>query len=258
MVKSKRVRRPLQGAPRRSRRATRKYTEEALAAACAAYAAYHESGETYRSIAAQYGVPWTTLAARYRGMCSSRSASHTKQRLLSPEEEDALCDWIEHLAYTCLPVDKRTVLDLVQQITGAPRPPNVKWVYRFLKRHPHIKLGKASGMDPMRAQAFNYTNVDDHFKKLEAVIKDLKIPWSHVYNMDEEGIQRGGGRKVQNIKYFVPRGRRTNYKLRSANLELVTIIECVSADGGNILPGFIFAGKELDGDLFQDVDPRIT
>ena len=102
----------------------------------------------------------------------------------------------------------------------------------------------------------NENDVSAAHKRIQNLLKEYEL--RNIYNMDEKGIQRGGGRKVQNIKYFVPRGRRTNYKLRSANLELVTIIECVSADGGNILPGFIFAGKELDGDLFRDVDPRIT
>ncbi|EJF55491.1 DDE-domain-containing protein, partial [Dichomitus squalens LYAD-421 SS1] len=135
---------------------------------------------------------------------------------------------------------------------------NRKWVYRFLQRHPGLKLGRPSGLDPKRAQAFNRPVVKDHFRQLENLIKSFNIPWSHVYNMDEKGIQRGGGRRLQNIKYFVPRGRRTSYKLRSASLELVTIIECVCADGSNIMPGFIFSGKEFMRDWFQNVDCNVT
>jgi hypothetical protein len=74
--------------------------------------------------------------------------------------------------------------------------------------------------------------------------------------MDEKGVQRGGGRKLQALKYFVPRGRRPKYKLRSANLELVTIVECVCADGSYIKPGFIFSGKEFHGN-WLDEDPEI-
>lgn len=257
--KSKSSRRPLRGPPRVSRKATQQlYTEETLREACDVYESLHHIGGTYRSVGERYGIPWKTLQARHRALHASYWESHATQQLLAPEEEDALCDWIEHLSYSGFPVDKRTVLDLVKQITGAPRPPNDKWVYRFLQRHPGVKLGKPSGLDPKRAQAFNRTVVEDHFKHLEAIINEFNIPWSQIYNMDEKGIQRGGGQRLQNIKYFVPRGQRTNYKLRSANLELVTIIECVSADGGNILPGFVFAGKEFLRDWFRDVDPRIT
>lgn len=257
--KSNSSRRPLRGPPRVSRKVTQQlYTEETLREACDVYESLHHIGGTYRSVGERYGIPWKTLQARHRALHASYRESHATQQLLAPEEEDALCDWIEHLSYSGFPVDKRTVLDLVKQITGAPRPPNDKWVYRFLQRHPGVKLGKPSGLDPKRAQAFNRTVVEDHFKQLEAIINEFNIPWSQIYNMDEKGIQRGGGRRLQNIKYFVPRGQRTNYKLRSANLELVTIIECVSADGGNILPGFVFAGKEFLRDWFRDVDPRIT
>ena len=148
---------------------------------------------------------------------------------------------------------------MARQITGDTSEAfNNKWVYRFLDRHPGLKLGRPSGMDPKRAQAFNRPIVEDHFKQLENLIKSFKIPWSHIYNMDEKGIQRGGGRRLQNIKYFVPRGRRTSYKLRSASLELVTIIECICADGSNIMPGFIFSGKEFMRDWFRDVDPNVT
>lgn len=61
---------------------------------------------------------------------------------------------------------------------------------------------------------------------------------------------------MQAVKYFIPRNRRPHYRLRSANLELVTIIECVSADGEAIKPGFIFSGKEHHPEWFE-VDPEI-
>lgn len=147
---------------------------------------------------------------------------------------------------------------MVMVLTGNPTRPSKGWIRRFLERHPEVVLGKPSGLDPKRAQAFNRPVVDDYFKQLEALVKELKIPWSHVYNMDEKGVQRGGGRRLQNIKYFVPRGRRPKYKLRSANLELVTIVECVCADGSSLQPGFIFAGKEFSRSWFTGVDPRIV
>ncbi|KIK77371.1 hypothetical protein PAXRUDRAFT_37710, partial [Paxillus rubicundulus Ve08.2h10] len=41
------------------------------------------------------------------------------------------------------------------------------------------------------------------------------------------------------------------YKAHSANLKLVTIIECVCADGTNLLPGFVFSGKLYHKSWFQ-------
>ncbi|KAG2084373.1 uncharacterized protein F5147DRAFT_797523, partial [Suillus discolor] len=64
---------------------------------------------------------------------------------------------------------------------------------RFLHRHPSIKLGRPSGLDPKRGQCFNKTTVEDHFKLLREIMEELGIPWENVYNMDEKGCQRGGG-----------------------------------------------------------------
>ncbi|KAF8218460.1 hypothetical protein L208DRAFT_1351225 [Tricholoma matsutake] len=83
-----------------------------------------------------------------------------------------------------------------------------------------------------------------HFDLLEAIIKKYDIPPENIYNMDEKGVQCGGGCKAQVQKYFVPCSKHPKYKLCSANLELVTIVECVTADGGYIVPGIIFEGKQ--------------
>lgn len=74
--------------------------------------------------------------------------------------------------------------------------------------------------------------------------------------MDEKGCQRGGGRRVGSRQFFVPRGRRPKYRKRSANLELITVIECVCADGTCLLPGFVFSGKEFCPEWFE-VDPGV-
>ncbi len=199
-----------------------------------------------------------TVRDRYWAVHAPARVAHVGQQLLSPEEELAVVDWLEHLSEQGCPLDKCTVIDMTTILTENPKPPNKKWIYRFLNRHPEIVLGKPSGLDPKRVQAFNRPVVDDYFNKLQNIIDTYDIPWSHVYNMDEKGVQRGGGCRLQNIKYFVPRGRRPKYKLRSSNLELVTIVECVCADSTNIQLGFIFLGKEYSAGWFKDVDPRIT
>jgi hypothetical protein len=88
--------------------------------------------------------------------------------------------------------------------------------------------------------------------ELGQVLDERKIPIENQYNMDEKGCQRGGGRHLRAIKYFIPPSWHPHYKLRSANLELVTIIECVCADGMSIDPGFIFAGEKFHLEWFLD------
>lgn len=96
--------------------------------------------------------------------------------------------------------------------------------------------------------------MQDYYKQLLEILEEYGIPWENIYNMDEKGVQRGGGRRMQQIKYFISRRRRPHYKLRSDNLELVTIIECISADGTALSPGFVFEGKEFSPEWWIDGD----
>jgi hypothetical protein len=134
--------------------------------------------------------------------------------------------------------------------------PSANWIPKFLARHPEIKLGKPSGLDPQHAQAFNRHVVSHFFELLKKIIEDYGIPWENIYNMDEKGCQLSGGRKVSVQKYFVPRNRCPKLKLRSPNLELVMIIECVCADGSSLQPEFVFQGKEFCPEWF-DVNSEI-
>lgn len=75
--------------------------------------------------------------------------------------------------------------------------------------------------------------------------------------MDEKGCQRGGGWRIRNQK-FICNSKVAQHRAQSANLELITIIECVSADGTHIKSGFIFPQKKsaLEEDRIN-VDPEI-
>ena len=196
----------------------------------------------------------STLRRRFLGKTRSQRASHEIQQLLNDEQEKVLVDWIVYLSSTGHPLSKRTIRKKAQDMCG--KKPSRNWVPLFLKRNPSVKLGKPSGLDPKRAQAFNRTVVGHHFDLLKDIIEKNEIPWENVYNMDEKGCQRGGGRKASQRKYIVPRAKRPKYKKRSANLELVTIIECVCADGTSISPGFVFQGSSFCPEWFE-VQPDI-
>lgn len=182
-----------------------------------------------------------TLCNRFLGKSKSQQESHLHQQLISTEQEKVLVDWIEYHSTTGHPLSKQTIQKKAKDICG--KKPSINWTPLFLSRHPEIKLGKPSGLDPKRAQAFNHTVVINYFKLLKKVIEDNGIPWENIYNMDGKGCQRGGGRKDCTRKFFILRVRRPHYKVWSGNLELVTIIECVSADGVPLAPGFVFQGK---------------
>ncbi|KAJ3979037.1 hypothetical protein F5890DRAFT_1421915 [Lentinula detonsa] len=70
--------------------------------------------------------------------------------------------------------------------------------------------------------------------------------------MDEKGIQLGGGRHNSQERYFYSRKDKMMYKQKGESLELVTIIDCVCADGtAPIKPAFVFAGATKFDDWFE-------
>lgn len=207
------------------------------------------------AVSRTYNVSYHKLRRRWRGETKPRNLAHEKQQILTSAQEQALVDWIVHLSDAGRPVNKRTLRKKVQRIRQLPYAPSRKWLRGFLGRHPELRLGKPSGLDPKRAQAFNEATVERHFDLLRKVMDEHGIPWAHVYNMDEKGIQRGSRQEVR-YKCIIPRSRRPAYKLRSADLELVTVLECVRADGESLKPAFIFPGKEFHKEWFE-VDDEI-
>lgn len=61
--------------------------------------------------------------------------------------------------------------------------------------------------------------------------------------MDEKGIQLGVGGKTHAL---VDRDQKVVQNIESGNRELVTIIECVCADGTAIHPSIVFQGLRRD------------
>ncbi|KAJ3561060.1 hypothetical protein NP233_g10428 [Leucocoprinus birnbaumii] len=200
------------------------------------------------------GVKRTTLRHRLKGTVAAKDA-HDHEKLLPPEIERVLVDWIRFMAMVGRPVSRKSIRPKVAQLGG--KLPSASWVSRFLKRHPELQVRKPSGLDPKRAQCFNPPDVNEYFQLLGKVLEEKNIPWENIYNMDEKGIQLGGGRKGSGMKYLFSRDERAKYVIRDGNLELVTIIESCCADGTAIKPGFVFSGKSIDVDI-EDLDPDIS
>jgi hypothetical protein len=233
-------------------------TEKLIQEACTQICAQAKPNilDVLRKIKARTGValPYHTVRNRFQGKHVPPRQAHVSQQLLSPEAEEVLVDWITFLSDTGHPLSKRTIRKKAEALCG--KKPSKSWITYFLRRHSEVKLGRPSGLDPKRAQAFNKPTVHKHFDLLLEITRKYEIPIENVYNMDEKGCQRGGGRKNSIRKYLVHRSRRPKYRARSGNLELVTIIECVCADGTYLLPGFVFSGKEFAREWFE-VDPGI-
>jgi hypothetical protein len=161
-----------------------------------------------------------------------------KRQLLTPEQEQTLVEWIEHRASMGQPFDRKELEARASLMAGRKVGPS--WYKRFLKRHPGLLTAKGARLDPKRAKNFNETIINHYFDTLEGLHARFPggIPPEHIWNMDEKGIQLGGGRKNLNKKFFYSRSQKQKFRIKSDNLELVTVVECVSAAGDIVPPSF--------------------
>ncbi|KAF8575405.1 hypothetical protein K439DRAFT_1370041 [Ramaria rubella] len=112
------------------------------------------------------------------------------------------------------------------------RKPGQKWVAWFLQRHSEeLEAGKGQGLDPKREKAFCKPVMTDHFKKLGDILRHYEIPLENIYNEDEKGLQLGGGRKNIGTQFIFPHGMKHKILKHSDDLQLISVLEAVSADG---------------------------
>ena len=130
------------------------------------------------------------------------------------------------------PFDMKTLLSVVYSM--CQKIPGKKWCNRFLKRHSDkLTLAKATSLDPMHEKNFNKPTVNDYFNQIAGIKEKYgNILALQIWNMDKKGIQLGGGWKQGQKKFFFMKKHKNYYRLQSNNLELATVLECVSAVGG--------------------------
>jgi hypothetical protein len=114
------------------------------------------------------------------------------------------------------------------------------WPKWFCKHHPDLKM-KTTGLEKARTNALNPSAINGFFNVLMDVIKEHDILPENIYNMDKKGIQLGIGAK---ITAMVDHSQKSVYSIEDENRELVTIIECICADGSILHPSMIFQGLQ--------------
>ncbi|KDQ06448.1 hypothetical protein BOTBODRAFT_121535, partial [Botryobasidium botryosum FD-172 SS1] len=146
-----------------------------------------------------------------------------------------------------IPLSREVVRAKAGEIKGDGTIPGNTWFKRYVRRNSDtLVFKKASGLDPKRARKFNRPTVEEHLRSFKEMLEKFDIPWENVYNMDEKGLQLGGGRKGSKRKFLYSRTQREKARIKSDNLELVTVIEAVCCDGSApIQPGFVAQAGDL-------------
>ncbi|KIO21317.1 hypothetical protein M407DRAFT_63378, partial [Tulasnella calospora MUT 4182] len=113
-----------------------------------------------------------------------------------------------------------------------------------------LKFKKVQALDPSGARNFNRKGVAQHFERWREAYQDYDIPPENMWNMDEKAIQLGGGCQGSNWKFFFDAAQGQLYKVKSNDLKMVTIIECISAAGVAMELTFISPSGDL-GDWWE-------
>lgn len=201
-----------------------------------------ESGKfkTYAAAAREHRVSRVTLSNRIKGKhTDARTAQESQQKLSRPVEQ-TLLDWCIFSGMIGMPWTKETLMSRAQAVADPGVKITMTWCRRFLHRYRRrLKYKYAYELDPKRASGFNRPTVETYFSMVKKLIEDYGIPIKHIYNMDEKGLQIGGGRSTSRRKHIFGLLQKAQYKLKHDCLELMTIIECICADGFAMKPTFV-------------------
>lgn len=154
----------------------------------------------------------------------TRHEAHAHELALTHLQEQVLVDWTCEQARRGVPLTADTLRDCASDISG--QPVSRSWVTRFKMRHPELKVKWTTGLEKCRAQALNPAIVSRFYNLLEEIIQHHLLEPENIWNMDENGIQLGVGRK---LAAFVDRDQKTVDSVDDGNRELATVIEAVTA-----------------------------
>ncbi|THH27882.1 hypothetical protein EUX98_g6309 [Antrodiella citrinella] len=192
----------------------------------------------------------STLNDRHKGTHASRSVSHEAHRLLNDAQEKAILDNIESDTSHGR-IRTSSLRSLVHNLTGKSVGKN--WPKRFATRHSELMKTKSANRDPAHDRdSIKSTVESDGLLELEE--KYGPIPPNQIWNMDEKGIQLGlGGRKEGKKHYFFSRSE-SRSAIHSDNIELVMVVECISAAGHAVPATFILpSGPVPDFQGIEDI-----
>lgn len=171
-------------------------------------------------------------------------AKAVSQQYLTPAEEKAMVDFVLQMADLGTPVRIKYIPSIAFTVArGRPesdwplKPPGKNWAKSLEKRHPRLKAKKVKALDWDRHEKNIFPKIEDWFEKIGKVLKGTDILQENVYNMDETGVMLS---KLGSVKVLVGRDDRRDYRGARVERQMVTAVECISADGRYLKPMVIW------------------
>jgi len=119
----------------------------------------------------------------------------------------------------------------------AIKPPGKNWPQAFYKRNPQVQPKRVKALDWRRHDIDISDKMTHWFEVIGKELQDPVIRPENVYNMDETGVILS---MLGSVKVVVGKDDPRAYKGAGVKREMVTAIECISADGRSLLPMIIW------------------
>lgn len=225
----------------------------------------------YLKASKQFGVPRTTVEARVNKIkkgklerkYSAKKGLGRHRPVFSEAQEEEL---VKHILYMESRLFGFTLSDLrslayqlaernglAHQFNKDKKMAGKTWLYKFLERHPNVKLRTPEPTSLARAMGFNRPAVQKFFSLLSDVLEKYKIPPERIYNVDETGIMTVPKKRSKCLSL---RGKKQVGCISSAERGILVTLEiCMSASGVFMPPTFIFPRSREKPELLDDAPP---
>jgi hypothetical protein len=117
------------------------------------------------------------------------------------------------------------------------QPPGKNWPQAFYKHHPELKSKRVKALDWNRHDNNIYNKVTEWFDVIRKQLREPIILPENVYNMDETGVLLSA---LSSLKVLVCTDDLRTYRGAGVKQELITAIECISADSRSLNPLIIW------------------
>ncbi|KAL2082586.1 hypothetical protein ACEWY4_022404 [Coilia grayii] len=215
-----------------------------------------EEGGSLRRVAAQFGIPHTTLRDWKRAKYAH--LPHPNRALL-PSEEEALVSYIFWMAAHGFPITQSVALVLAIQVCKASgrENPFVKmdkglsrmWWSRFRARHPTVASRRPNSIEAERVHGATVARVDELFHICQALYDQHGFRGTPelIYNCDETGFgDKGSPRK----RVLCGKGQRTVYAQQVTTRDHITV-HCCACAAGEVIPPFVIFEKCLPSTAYS-------
>ncbi|KAJ8930788.1 hypothetical protein NQ314_016365 [Rhamnusium bicolor] len=127
------------------------------------------------------------------------------------------------------------------------------WFNRFMQINPQIRPRKAQNLNSARAQKLNKFIVNDHFTKLEEIMRAMNIidKPERIYNIDEKGCRLC----LHQQKVLARKDARRVHLVANEHGQNVSIVACGNAIGTAIPPMILFKGKRIKPEWGDSMPP---